>query len=89
MITATATVGSSSGLHARPASVLVSTANRFTSTVQVVLGEKAPANAKSILSVISLGATHGVSVTVQADGDDAEAAVKAVVEAIEADHDEK
>ena len=70
------------GLHARPASVFVQTAAKFTSDITVSCEDRS-ANAKSILTVLTLGAHKGSEITIAADGDDAEAAVNALVELVE------
>ena len=67
------------GLHARPASEFVETVNEYDATVEVgpADGEKlVPAN--SMLSVTGLGAKHGDTVRLVAEGDDAEAALDAL-----------
>jgi phosphocarrier protein len=66
------------GLHARAAAKLVHTANAFQSQVFVGTGEE-EVNAKSILGLLTLAATKGTPLTVRAEGDDEEAAVRAVV----------
>jgi phosphocarrier protein HPr len=73
------------GLHARVAAAFVKTAERFSSTIRVRLGER-DANAKSILQILTLGAEHGAEVTIQADGDDAEESIDAL-EAVLAEED--
>jgi phosphocarrier protein HPr len=65
------------GLHARVAAAFVKTAERFSSTIRVRLGER-DANAKSILQILTLGAEHGAEVTIRADGDDAEESIDAL-----------
>jgi phosphotransferase system HPr (HPr) family protein len=65
------------GLHARPASQFVQTATRFLSTITVSCQSRR-ANAKSILQVLSLGATGGTDISIQAEGADAEQAIKAL-----------
>jgi len=65
------------GLHARPASLFVQTAKRHKSDIRVIYDERS-ANAKSILSVLGLGAGKGAELTIQADGDDAEDALAAL-----------
>jgi phosphocarrier protein HPr len=65
------------GLHARVAAAFVKTAERFSSTIRVRLGER-DANAKSILQILTLGAEHGAEVTIQADGDDADESINAL-----------
>lgn len=62
-------------LHARPAASFVKTAMRFSAKVWVAAGEK-EADAKSLLSVLSLGARRGTSVRLRAEGEDAGAAVE-------------
>jgi phosphocarrier protein HPr len=70
------------GLHARPASVFVQAAAKFASNITVQCEDRT-ANAKSILTVLTLGAHKGTEITIAADGDDAEEAVNALVELVE------
>jgi phosphotransferase system HPr (HPr) family protein len=65
------------GLHARPASLLVQTAARFSSAITLTANGRT-ADAKRILQVLQLGAELGADVTVRADGDDAAEAVEAI-----------
>jgi phosphotransferase system HPr (HPr) family protein len=65
------------GLHARPASLFVQTAKRHKSEVRVSCNERS-ANAKSILSVLALGAGKGSELIIQADGEDADDALDAL-----------
>jgi multiphosphoryl transfer protein len=69
------------GLHARPAAAVVEKAMDFDAEVTIAAGDRR-ANALSITQVISLGASVGDEVTVSATGDDAEAAVDAVLEVL-------
>ena len=62
------------GLHARPAKVLVNLAKQFKSDIRLQHGEK-KANAKSMVSVLTLGVVSGSEITVQADGEDEETAI--------------
>jgi phosphocarrier protein HPr len=78
------TVGPEEGLHARPAAQFVKTAKGFSSDIVVIKGEK-EANAKSSLKIMTLGAKKGDSITIRAEGDDAEEAVDALAELISAD----
>ena len=68
------TVIDEAGIHARPASVLVSTANKFASDVFLVHNGK-EVNLKSILGVMSLGIGSGEEFTIRAKGTDAQDAV--------------
>lgn len=74
---ATRVVTSPIGLRAGPAATLVGLAQKFDADIEVSLrGRKA--NAKSILDLLTLSAEHGAEVTVSAEGQDAEAAIRAV-----------
>jgi phosphocarrier protein HPr len=65
-------------LHARPAGALSVAAGRFAAAISVTVGGHT-ADAKSVLSVMGLGATTGQQVTVSAAGLDAEEAVAALI----------
>lgn len=65
------------GLHARPASMFVQTAAKFSADIEVTHGETT-ANAKSILAVLTLGASKGAEILIKAEGDDADEALKAL-----------
>ncbi|HCJ11215.1 MAG TPA: HPr family phosphocarrier protein [Clostridiales bacterium] len=65
------------GLHARPAAVFVKTAQEFECEIEVRFGERS-ADAKSILSILSLGADHGACLVITADGVDEEQALEAL-----------
>ncbi|MFW5943539.1 MAG: phosphoenolpyruvate--protein phosphotransferase, partial [Chloroflexota bacterium] len=69
------------GLHARPAKVLVNTAKQFDSDIRVMHGEK-KANAKSLISLLTLGAERGAQIRVTAEGNDEEQAISSLEEAI-------
>lgn len=64
-------------LHARPAANFVKTAMRFRCRLSVGANGKT-ADAKSILAVLALGATGGTMLTLNADGEDAPAALDAL-----------
>ena len=70
------------GLHARPASLLVAEANKFKSKVELRYGDKL-VNARSVLSVLGAGIKSGAEVTIVAEGKDAQAAVDGLVQLIE------
>jgi len=69
------------GLHARPAALFVQTAKKFKSDI-VVRKDDREANAKSILSILTLGANQGAVLTLKATGEDEEMAVQALVELV-------
>ena len=62
------------GLHARPAKVLVNLAKQFKSNISVQHGAK-KANAKSMVSVLTLGASKGSNITLTVDGADEDQAL--------------
>ena len=65
------------GLHARAAALLVQTANRF--SAQITLSKDGQsADGRSIMGVLTLAATQGSKIQVEAVGDDAEQAVRAI-----------
>ncbi|MCR8613414.1 MAG: HPr family phosphocarrier protein [Mycoplasma sp.] len=61
------------GLHARPASILVSVASEFESDVKL-LHEGKEANAKSIMNIMALGVSTGTEITLVIEGSDENAA---------------
>ena len=74
------TVTHPSGLHARPASSFVQTAGQFSSEIQILncAIAKGPVNAKSILSVLTLGVASGGEIELTANGEDEIAAIQAI-----------
>ena len=66
------------GMHARPAAEFVKVANRFKSAVQVCKDDLA-VNGKSIMGVMMLAAECDSSVFIKTDGEDADAAMAALL----------
>lgn len=64
-------------LHARPAATFVRSAMRFSADISLTVGERA-VDAKSLLSVLALGARRGTEVRLHADGEDATTAIDAL-----------
>ncbi|MET3291348.1 HPr family phosphocarrier protein [Brevibacillus fluminis] len=73
MVNIQVTVNAEGGLHARPASLLVNTANKFSSSVKIVKDTKI-ADAKSILNIMTLGAKKGETLAIQIEGVDEQVA---------------
>lgn len=67
------------GIHARPATLLVQTASKFASDINLEYKGKS-VNLKSIMGVMSLGVGQGADVTITADGDDAKEAIEAIAD---------
>ena len=63
------TIKNRAGIHARPAALLVQTANRFSSEV-FLEKDSERINAKSIMGIITLGATYKTEINIVAEGQD-------------------
>ncbi|GAA4978036.1 HPr family phosphocarrier protein [Actinoplanes utahensis] len=87
MPTRTATVGSASGLHARPAKIFVEAAAKAPVKVTIRVGDRKPVPAKSMLSVLALGAKQGTEVVLEAEGDGADEALDSLAELLATDLD--
>lgn len=77
MIRKPVTIQASMDMESRPIAHLVQEASQYTSKVYIELDEK-KINAKSIMGMMSLKLISGTNLTVVADGDDEEKAVKGV-----------
>jgi phosphocarrier protein HPr len=71
------TISNKLGLHARPSAQLTQTASRFAAEIHISRNGRR-VNAKSIMGVMMLAAGQGSSVTVEAEGEDAEQALEAI-----------
>ncbi len=70
------------GLHARPSTQIATTASRFSADVTITKDDMT-VDAKSVLELLMLAAECGSELTVQGDGDDAQAAVAAISSLVE------
>jgi phosphotransferase system HPr (HPr) family protein len=68
-------------LHARPAAEFVRTAMRFSASVWVTAGDR-EVDAKSLLSILALGAKRGTTLRLRAEGVDAADALDALAGAV-------
>ncbi|EPS2708316.1 fused PTS fructose transporter subunit IIA/HPr protein [Cronobacter turicensis] len=86
VLSAEFTVRNEHGLHARPGTVLVNTIKQFNSDVTVTNldGTGKPANGRSLMKVVALGVKKGHRLRFTAQGEDAQAALDAIGEAINA-----
>jgi len=73
----TFTITSDSGLHARPATVLVNKAGQYQSEISLTYNGRT-VNLKSIMGVMSLGVPKGSQIVIEADGNDGDEAVAAI-----------
>lgn len=77
------------GLHARPAAKFVKLASGFTADIEIENLSKGsdPANAKSIISVLSVSVTQDEKIRLTATGEDEEDALEALISLIENNFD--
>ncbi|WDG18917.1 HPr family phosphocarrier protein [Microbacterium sp. Clip185] len=87
LATRTVRIGSSHGLHARPAKLFAQAAKEAGVPVTIAKDSGAATNAASILGVISLGLDYGDYVTLTVDGGDAEAILDRLADLLTTDHD--
>src|SRR5215831_16632693 len=77
------------GMHARPAVKLTKLAKKFQAHVAIrVDGAADWINAKSVAKVMAMRAAHGSTIEIKALGEDAKAAVTALVDLVAADFPE-
>ena len=65
------------GLHARAAAKLVSTANKFESTI-IITKDGKNADARSIMKLLMLSASQGSSISIEVNGSDQNDAMKSI-----------
>jgi phosphocarrier protein HPr len=76
------TIKNRAGIHARPAALIVQTANEYDSQI-FFEKEENRVNGKSIMGIITLGAGYNTTLKVVADGDDESEAVEAIAKLFE------
>ena len=82
MTSRSVTVANRLGLHARAAARFVHLASRFQSQVRVTRGSQTM-DGKSIMGILLLAAASGTLLTVSAEGEDEQAAIKTLCDFIE------
>ncbi len=82
MVERTVQIANRNGLHARPAAEIVKAAAKFKSDITIVRDDL-EVNGKSIMGVMMLAAECGATLSLRADGPDAEEALGAIVRLIE------
>jgi phosphocarrier protein len=87
MIEKIATIRNRAGIHARPAALLVQTVKDFNCSVYIEKGDD-QINAKSIMGVLTLGASYGTELKLITDGKDEEAAMEALLNLFESGFEE-
>ena len=84
----TVTITNRAGIHARPAAMLVQTANRFASDITMEKDSER-INGKSIMGIITLGATYQSQISIIAEGTDEQQAVDALAALFEKKFEEE
>lgn len=74
-------VTAETGIHARPATLLVQTASKFDSEIYLEFKDK-KVNLKSIMGVMSLGVGQGADIKISAEGSDEAEAVNSLEETL-------
>ena len=85
--TATVVVRNSQGLHMRPVNLLVQAASKYRCEI-IVERAAQRVDCRSYLAMLGLGAMAGEELKVEANGDDAEAAINEIVALFERRFDE-
>lgn len=86
--TAKVTIVNQLGLHARAATKLVQLCQKFKCKVELIQDDGKTADAGSVLALLMLASSKGKTLTIRTEGDDAEMALHAVIELINAGFDE-
>ena len=81
-------VANRAGIHARPSALLVQITKDFKSNIYFEKGANR-INAKSIMGIITLGATYGTELKIIADGEDEEYAVETLIKLFESKFEEE
>jgi len=88
MIEKTIKVVNRAGIHARPSALLVQTTKNFSSNIYMEKGTDR-INAKSIMGIITLGASYGTEIKIIAEGEDEETAVEVLAKLFESKFEEE
>ncbi len=88
MITKEVKILNAIGLHARPATFFIQKANTYPCAIWVKKDDRT-VNAKSLLGVLSLGIAKGMTIVLEADGQDEGQAIEGLCELIDSGFDEQ
>lgn len=81
MISRDVTIKNNVGLHARPATFFIQKANSYASSIWIQKDDR-HISAKSLLGVLSMGITGGMTITLIADGPDETEALNGLEELV-------
>ncbi len=82
MTSKTVTIKNRAGIHARPAALIVNTANQYESEI-FLEKDSMRINSKSIMGIITLGASYKSTISIMAEGPDESEAVEAIAKLFE------
>ena len=88
MVEQTVVVKNRAGVHARPSALIVENTQGFKCSINFVQGARV-INAKSILGVMTLGATYNSEITISCDGPDEKEALERIVSLFEKKFEEE
>jgi phosphocarrier protein len=88
MIEKNVTVSNRAGIHARPSALLVQTTKNFKANIYIEKNSDR-INAKSIMGIITLGASYGTELKIVADGPDEQEAVDSVLKLFDSKFEEE
>jgi phosphocarrier protein len=77
MVERIVTIQNRAGIHARPSALLVQTAKDFKANIYLEKGTDR-INGKSIMGILTLGASYGTEIKIITEGEDEEAAAEAI-----------
>jgi phosphocarrier protein len=77
MVERIVTIQNRAGIHARPSAMLVRTAKDFKANIYLEKGNDR-INGKSIMGILTLGASYGTEIKIITEGEDEEAALEAI-----------
>lgn len=80
MVTEKVVIKNRAGLHARPASLIVQEASKYSSAIFLVKEDDSRVNAKSIMNLLTMGASYNTEIMIEADGPDEQAALNSLVD---------
>jgi phosphotransferase system HPr (HPr) family protein len=84
----TVTIKNRLGMHARPAMLFAELAGKFRSTITVEHEQSDQVDAKSIMQLMMLAATEGTTLTINAEGDDADDAITELIALVDSGFNE-
>jgi phosphocarrier protein len=88
MVEKIVTIQNRAGIHARPSAVIVQKCKDFKSNI-FLEKDNDRINAKSIMGIMTLGATYGTDIKILAEGEDEQEAVDILVKLFESKFEEE